>query len=166
MKLTLSEVSLYSRKYGEISSLKDSIKSMGEMMEEVINIITLSDLQKDEENSSIFNIRDLCDEVYLLMRSKIEEKKLDYIQMIPPELESINIISEKATVKQILTNLIANALCNIDENGQIKVECMFAEEDKSLIKVTVHDEGKYMSQDEIRKIMVSSSYCSSLIFVL
>jgi K+-sensing histidine kinase KdpD len=53
--------------------------------------------------------------------------------------------------------LIANALCNIDENGQIKVECMFSEEDKSLIKVTVHDEGKYMSQEEIRKIMNSSS---------
>lgn len=68
------------------------------------------------------------------MSTKIEEKKVDYIQTIAPELENININSEKNTIKQILLNLITNALLDTDR-GQLKVECMFAEDDNSCIKV-------------------------------
>jgi signal transduction histidine kinase len=56
-----------------------------------------------------------------MMSRKIEEKKLDYIQCIAPEIENVNINSEKSTITQILLNLIKNALLNI-ERGELKVE--------------------------------------------
>jgi CheY-like chemotaxis protein len=86
-----------------------------------------------------------------MMSRKIEEKKLDYIQCIAPEIENVNINSEKSTITQILLNLIKNALLNI-ERGELKVECMFNEDDKSFIKVCVHDEGKSIGHEEARRI--------------
>lgn len=134
----------------QFKNLRKSMKIMSSMIEEIISIITYQDGEALEAEKETFNIRDLCNEVYSMMSTKIEERKLDYIQTIAPELENININSEKNTIKQILLNLLANALLDTDK-GQIKVECMFAD-DKSCIKVCVNDEGKPMDKEETKRI--------------
>lgn len=135
----------------QFKTLRKSIKVMSSMIEEIIAIITCSEGDLPEAQKEDFNIRDLCDEVYNMMASKIEEKKLDYIQTIAPELENINISSEKSTIKQILLNLTANSLLNV-ERGQLKIECMFMDESKTHIKVCVHDEGKAVGKEEAKRI--------------
>lgn len=118
----------------QFKNLRKSMKIMTSMIEEIISIITYGDDEIQGEEKETFNIQELCNEVYSMMSTKIEEKKVDYIQTIAPELENININSEKNTVKQILLNLITNALLDTDR-GQLKVECTFAEDDNSCIKV-------------------------------
>lgn len=102
-------------------NLRNSIKVMTSMIEEIIGIVTFNNNDVPEAETEEFTIRDLLDEVYNIMSSKIKASKLDYIQMITPELENINISSEKSTIKQILLNLLTNAIMNTDK-GQLKVE--------------------------------------------
>lgn len=147
----MNELGEIDRNGRQFKNLRKSIKIMSSMIEEVISIITYTDGEVPEAQKETFNIRDLWDEVYHIMSSKIDEKKLDYIQTIAPELENVNINSEKTTIKQILLNLLANALLNIDK-GQLKIECMFVDDSKSHIKVCVHDEGKAIGKEEAKRI--------------
>ena len=135
----------------QFKNLRKSMKIMTSMIEEIISIITYGDEEIQEADKETFNIRELWNEVYSMMSTKIEEKKVDYIQTIAPELENININSEKNTIKQILLNLLTNALLDTDR-GQLKVEWMFAEDDNSSIKVWVNDEGKPMDKEEVKRI--------------
>lgn len=135
----------------QFKNLRKSMKLMSSMVEEVISIITYKDGEDPTPHKEAFNIRNLCDEVYNMMASRIEEKKLDYIQTIAPELENVSINSDKTTIKQIMLNLIANALLNTDK-GHLKVECMSVNDDKSYIKVCISDDGNSIGKEEAKRI--------------
>jgi signal transduction histidine kinase len=117
----MNELSNLDKEDRLFKNLRNSIKVMTSMIEEIIGIVTFNNNDVPEAETEDFTIRDLLDEVYNIMSSKIKISKLDYIQMITPELENINISSEKSTIKQILLNLLTNAILNTDK-GQLKVE--------------------------------------------
>lgn len=130
----------------EYNSSERTLKSMKRMIEELILMVSINDTEEIEVQKENFKIRDLCDEVYNIMSRQIEDKKLDYIQAITPELENVTINTERATIKQIMLSLLANALMNSNQ-GQIKIEWMFGTETNSQIKVGISDEGPPLKND-------------------
>ena len=121
------------------------------MVEDIIGIITYKEGVIQEAKREDFNMKDLCNEVYIMITPRIEEKKLDYIQIISPEIENSNVNSEKNTIKQIIFNLLSQAVINTPK-GQVKVDCSFTNEECTEIKIGVSDDGKLIKKEDIKKI--------------
>lgn len=105
----------------QFKNLRKSIKLMSSMIEEINYIIGCAQGQVPQAEKESFNLKELCDEVYNMMAPKIREKRLEYTQHFEPDLRNINISSEKSTIKQILLNLVANSIINI-ERGKLSVD--------------------------------------------
>ena len=148
-----------------VGSNAKSLKSMSAMIEELLLVISVNDKDCIKIENESFNIKNMCDEVYNICAAKIEQKNIDYIQTIAPELERVNISSQRAIIKQIMLSLVTNALL-VTKNGQIKVECMFGAQNKSHIKVSVSDEGEQINKKIINKLNKPSDPNDSSNFAL
>ena len=86
----LSEVHLDEPKF---RGLRQSIRLFTTLINKILLTISGKSerIVESDEESVGFKIRDLCNEVYNTMSSKIEEKNLDYIQTIKPDIEDIEI---------------------------------------------------------------------------
>ena len=99
-------------------------------------IINSSDTQK----VAVIDLRRYIDECVLLSQSSIKKNSIPIqvdIAELVPNLVSINAIG----LKQILINLLVNAL-KFTESGSIKLTCLMkAEETAQILSISVEDEG-------------------------
>ena len=124
---------------------------MSSLMKEIVAVIHWNPDNLAEEEKGNFCMKELCEEVMGMMESKMEERKIEYVLEVEEELSGVRVSVERNVVKQILMNLSANALLNMGR-GELKIGWKFSEDDKSLIKVSIHDEGKSIGFEEARKI--------------
>lgn len=85
------------------------------------------------------------------MSSKIGEKNLDYIQTIKPDIEDVEIKANKRSVKQVLQTILLFLILE-SSGGQIKVECMFDNENSSFIKVCIRSDETLIDNNEINRL--------------
>ena len=90
----LSEVLFDEPKF---KGLKRSVRTFSSLISKIISIISGKEIKfnESEDEEITFKMRDLCNEVYNTVSSLIEEKKLDYIQTINPDLENLEINMNK-----------------------------------------------------------------------
>lgn len=103
-------------------------KRLGKMVEE---LIVLSSFEKKlvKLNVTPINIKDLIDDVFLQMDFHLREKNIHVEKMLDP-----NIIADvdQERFRQVLINLLDNALHHIPQNGKIEV-CLEKLLDKNFI---------------------------------
>jgi len=137
-----------------------SIKTGGKALLMIINdILDLSKIEagKLELDMESTEIRNIFTDMENIFHSKIKQKNLDFILDIDDKLPQ-NIIIDSARVRQVLINLIGNAI-KFTESGSItvKVEMIFIDkiQNKIDLKITVTDTGRGIPKEYIKTIFNS-----------
>ncbi|AMX82645.1 PAS domain-containing sensor histidine kinase [Geobacillus subterraneus] len=111
----------------------------------------LLDLSKIEQHGfqlllDDVNVAEVTAEAVAVFRQKAEEKQIDLRAEAPPGLV---IRGDRNRLKQILLNLLANAIAYTPEHGQVAVE---AEENEREVLIRVKDTGIGIEEKEIPRI--------------
>ncbi|KAL4436251.1 hypothetical protein ABPG74_015842 [Tetrahymena malaccensis] len=145
LRTPLNFIKLMIEKCEEEESLKmikvilPMIKSNCELLMSLINDIL--DHQQMQEGkfrlvTSDFSVNTLFDEVQQLFKIQSEEKNIKVIRNIAP---NVTINSDKNRLKQILINLMSNAI-KFTQKGQIKISAHLAN-DSNILSLSVKDSG-------------------------
>jgi signal transduction histidine kinase len=81
-------------------------------------------------------VSDLLDSVTDLLRSKIKAKHVQVERQCSKELDVTGVMGE---LRQVFSNLLANSLDAVDENGQIRLRASVT---PSSVRITISDNGK------------------------
>lgn len=122
----------------------------GHLMLELINDVldfNRMEAQKYELSLTAFDLRDPVIEVIRLMRAQASQKNIEFKAFMPAK-ESL-IEADKRAIKQILLNIISNALKFTSNSGKIEVRLKAF---KTHYELQVRDNGAGMSQEVLRRI--------------
>jgi CheY-like chemotaxis protein len=123
-----------------ITGIKKSAESMMTLINDLLDF-TKVEARKVELERIRFNIHDFVYETVTPLVLDAHKKKLDLICAIPPSM-NINVVGDPVRLKQILVNLISNAI-KFTQEGEVVVsvkEELKTDEGISL-QFTVHDTG-------------------------
>lgn len=141
LRMISSFLSQIERKYGEILDEKGkkyiffAVDGAKRMRQIILDLLEFSRIGRQELNEEEVNIRLIIDDILNLYKKQIEEKKANFnIGNIP------NIVTYKAPIRQVLQNLISNALKYQDENNIPEIEIQCAEENECW-KFSIQDNG-------------------------
>ncbi|MGV3510092.1 MAG: response regulator, partial [Sphingobacteriaceae bacterium] len=148
----------------EQKEYNDTIMVCGENLISVINDIL--DFSKIESGSldieeEDFNLRRCIEEVMDLFSQKILEKGLDLLYQINSDVPS-QIIGDSLRVKQVLINLIGNAI-KFTDKGEIVllINLVAAEQEKVQIGFKVKDTGIGIPEDKVSRLFKPFSQVDS-----
>jgi PAS domain S-box-containing protein len=147
--------------FGEITNdryrdyVADVSQSAHHLLEQVNHILDLSKIEAGKTKLSYgdFNISELVDITIRELQPQVEKKSLTVTTDIDQGVASIR--ADRTAVRQMLTNLLTNAVKFTHENGAINV-CVIAFGEKSL-KITVSDTGIGIPETEIPKVTLPFS---------
>ena len=142
----------------------DMLKLSAQNLLDIINdILDLSKIEagKIELEKTEFNLPELVENTCLSLSAKAHEKGLELFCRISPEVPEL-VIGDPVRLKQILMNIIGNAI-KFTEEGHIVVEVKkLAEEDKRvLLHFSISDTGIGIPEDKIEKIFESFTQADS-----
>jgi len=99
-------------------------------------------------NNNTINIRDLIKTIYEMFYPQTKAKNIDFVLKIDERLE--NIYSDKEKIKQIVKNLLSNAL-KFTKEGKISLIVKDEDEDEN-VRIIVKDEGIGIEEDKLEHI--------------
>ena len=122
----------------------ETVRSSGETLLSLINNIldfTKIEAGKMEIESIDFNLRSLLDDFAEMLSLGAQEKGLEFIYIVNPDVPN-NLQGDPGRLRQILTNLIGNAV-KFTQKGEIVVRaCLESEtDDTALLRFSVQDTG-------------------------
>lgn len=121
--------------YEEANRLKDLTKDIVEVAKLESGNIKL--------NKEKFILNDLAKEVFLELEEQVKEKDVKFI--LNENQENIEVLADKARIKQVFINLINNSI-KFTENGYIKI-IISKENQKS--RIEIEDTGSGIKKDKI-----------------
>ncbi|MBP1947759.1 two-component system histidine kinase PnpS [Virgibacillus litoralis] len=112
------------------------------------DLLTLSRLEKDEFKlvRSTLNMNDLVDEVLPIIRQSAEQKGISLTAEVG---ESISLQADKERVKQVVINLLTNAISYTSEDGEVKLTVTDTEDE---VQIQVSDTGIGIDQEAIPRL--------------
>lgn len=139
--------------YGELNPKQaqyiDAIYQSGKYLLDLISdLLDLSKIEAKKEDLYIEKIlvNDLCKSAIALIKTKADERKLDVICSIEPEIEYCYI--DERRIKQVLVNLLSNAV-KFTEKGSITLE---VKQDKNNLFFSVIDTGIGIKKESQTKL--------------
>lgn len=137
------------RQYWEYAN---DIYSSGKHLLKIINeILDVARIEAGERhlNESIVNLGRIMETTLDLLAPKIDAKSLIIINLI--EDMNIDLIGEDVAIKQMMTNLISNAVKFTPNGGRITLAARL--DDTGSLRISVTDTGVGMDESEIDKIL-------------
>jgi len=134
----------------------DKINIAGNNLLDLVNtILDFAKLEagKMQFNPSLNNISDILNETYTLV-SPLADKK--FISLKMPNIISLNLYIDKTLFKQVLINLLTNAIKFTQENGKVTLSIVY-DADKHEYKFEVKDNGVGLSPESINKLFQAFS---------
>jgi len=120
----------------------------------VNNLITeLLDLVKTREPHYEFSpLSDIIEKMVLLVSPRTNAKKIEVVRKYDPEIDQVWLDSEK--IKQVILNIISNAVDFTEENGRIDVqtEKVANKGDGERIRIRIRDNGSGIPESILDKI--------------
>ena len=136
----------------------ETIRKGGDALLAVINdILDFSkiDSGKIQAEALPFDLRGVVESVGDLLASRASAKGVEFTCFIDPALRT-NVVGDADHVRQILVNLVANAIKFTDEgNVDLRVESALETSDRAIIRFTVTDTGCGIPEDRIETIFES-----------
>ncbi|WP_456457032.1 ATP-binding protein [Nitratifractor sp.] len=131
-------------------------KSSQNLLSIINNILDLSRIEnhKAELEHVIFESRELFDETISKFATEAVEHDLELNYFLDPSIET-KLKGDPAKIREILSNLISNAIKFTDRGGEVTVEIRKGEindHDRTTIEVSVEDTGIGMSPEQIKRI--------------
>ncbi|MCF8387835.1 MAG: response regulator, partial [Bacteroidales bacterium] len=157
----MADLALMDQDLSELQSerIRD-IKQSGESLLDIINeILDISKIEADklELENIEFSIREVLEKVTRLLSVKIFQEKLEFVCEISPEMPDM-LIGDPVRIRQILINLVGNAIKFTDE-GMVGVYVILKEikDDVAKIEFSVKDTGIGIAEDKLDKLFKSFS---------
>jgi signal transduction histidine kinase len=118
-----------------INSIQSETNRLSEMASSFLDMARLESGRMPFLHDS-FNVKELLDDSVQMMRYKAEEKKHTLELQVPPDLP--NLIADRNKIKQVVINLVSNAIKYTPAGGKIVVS---AEQTNSEIIIKITDNG-------------------------
>lgn len=141
LRMISSFLSQIEKKYGDILDEKGkkyiyfAVDGAKRMRQIILDILEFSRVGRQELKIEEVNIRSILDEIIDLFKKQIEEKDAKiYIGKMP------NILTYKATIRQIFQNILSNALKYHQEN-QAPLINIYCEKENEFWKFSIEDKG-------------------------
>jgi two-component system, NtrC family, nitrogen regulation sensor histidine kinase NtrY len=100
----------------------------------------------------IVAVKDLLDQIYVLMKHEIEQNKIAYSQIISPENLIIN--ADPELIQQVLINLMKNAIQALQDCENKAIEVNAFQDEKSKTVISVKDNGPGIEEDAQTRIFI------------
>lgn len=126
----------------QLRMIQSSASHLLNLINDVLDISRIEAGQMPVANEP-FDFRNAIDSCAAKIKPLIEKKGLELIEVIP--FESLEIVSDRRRVEQILLNLLSNAN-KFTENGSIKIECSVK---KNTLTTRVIDSGIGISKEDL-----------------
>ncbi|ACM23408.1 Sensor protein [Thermotoga neapolitana DSM 4359] len=121
---------------GELSRLEGIVREILEYSKEE-QILEFSE----------FNLNELIKEVYVLFEEKLREMNIDFF--FETDNEDLRVKADRSRIKQVLINLVQNAIEATGENGKIKIK---SEDVYNVARVSVWNSGPPIPEELKEKI--------------
>ncbi len=121
----------------------NSLRRLQNLFNDLIEIARL-EYREDLIDERVFNLKELVEEVVEMLRPKAERKGLDLEIDIP----SFDVQGDRARIRQVLLNLIENAIAYTDEGT---VRCRITRR-LNKVRIEVVDTGKGIPEDHLDRI--------------
>ncbi|WP_177188021.1 GAF domain-containing hybrid sensor histidine kinase/response regulator [Methanolobus profundi] len=154
----LQQTELTQRQSNYMNTISTSASSLLDLINDVLDLskIEAGKLELDTERTDLIQ---LCEDIVDMLKHRVHEKDLELLMDIPVDLPW-NIIVDKLRLRQVLVNLIGNAI-KFTSTGEIelKVEVFDIHETSERKKFifSVRDTGIGISEDSVSKIFESFS---------
>ena len=139
-----------------IEMLKKSANYLLELIDDILDFSKIEAGKMDLERIP-FNLRDNLGDIERSLRFRVHEKGLDLVYRIAPEIPE-GLVGDPGRLRQILTNLLANAL-KFTDTGEVSVSVGLESQDsgKALLQFSVSDTGIGIPEDKKKTIFESFS---------
>jgi len=128
-----------------VSNIVGSARQLMETIEHVLDISAISS-DKLSLDEGVFDIRDALEVALRLLRSRAEAHRMEIKETIAPDVAMIR--GDERRIKQILLNLVANAIKFSKAKSEVLIDIYRAPKDGLKIEVTDHGIG--MTAEEVR----------------
>ena len=141
----------------EIQSRLDKVIRASKHLLTVINdILDLSKIEAEKMvlDRSPFTMRGLVDELDILVREKADEKSIELCFAPAADCAAETLIGDAARLRQILLNLLGNAIKFTESGGSItlRIECLERNAAEALYRMEVSDTGIGIPEDILPRL--------------
>lgn len=144
-------------KYAESArSIEDGARRLFAVLTDILDMAQLES-GRMEVNRGLVDLEELIGEVLAIVRERIEEEQAQVDVRIDPVLP--NLWTDRSRLRQILVNLISNALTFTPAHGRVLVYGHFAPSGD--IEIAVADTGSGMSPDEVKRAVTRFGHATS-----
>jgi signal transduction histidine kinase/ActR/RegA family two-component response regulator len=143
-----------------INTIRDNGKSLLTIINDILDLSKIEAGKMSIERISC-SIGDIVADVASLMRVRATDRKIDldvqYISAIPEFIES-----DPVRIRQVLVNLVGNAIKFTQEGGvRIIVKCSAADVPKPKLTIDVTDTGIGMTEEQVHKLFAPFTQADS-----
>jgi len=131
-------------------------KSSQELLSVVNNILDVAQTKSGqiEIENNYFNVFEVFESLAHLYAVEASKKEIEFLLWIDPELSYVSVESDRDKIKQVLMNLISNALKFTKAKGQVVVSIKKESSQKGVItiKFEVTDTGIGISEEQQKRV--------------
>lgn len=133
----------------------NTILSSGRMLLEIIDEVL--DFAKMESQQLTlheidFNLHESCTQQIELLKTIADEKDIEVTLNIDDKLPQY-VFADETRIKQVLSNIIGNAIKFTDPQGYVKID--FSQDEENMLTISIADNGAGIAQDQIDNIFVA-----------
>ncbi|MDD5687100.1 MAG: ATP-binding protein [Elusimicrobia bacterium] len=129
-----------------LSIIQDNTTRLKDLVNDLLTI-SMAESREFKLNLGKVNLKELINSILVVYKSKMESKKQKIIKEVSADIQNITVDEEK--FRQIISNLIDNAVKFTGENGEIKIKCLSAGEN---IRIEISDTGIGISKEHLPRI--------------
>ncbi len=135
--LSFTELDEMQQQY--VNAIKQSSRVLMSIVKELLDISTI-EAGEISVDAKLFRLKPFIDEITALFKIVVDKKNIDFITIPEKELPDM-VIGDKIKVRQIIINLISNAI-KFTEKGFVKFNIGFVMKDNTgILKVMIEDSG-------------------------
>jgi len=135
--------------------IKESAKSLLTILNDILDFSKIEAGKLDVEEID-FNLRNLVEETLEILAMRSRDKGLELVYAIEDEVPSL-LIGDPGRVRQILTNLVGNAIKFTDKGGDVSLRVGVIQEEKNQVKLyfVIRDTGLGMNERDTQNLFQS-----------
>ncbi len=149
-----------------IWSLEQILSSSDHLLAIINDVLDMSKIEsgKLEINDAPFKLLDAFSEVYSIIRTRCDEKDIRF-EKDTSKLPDITVIGDKLRVKQVLINLLGNAVKFTNKGGWVILSAdVLSDTDKNIVvSFSVADNGIGMTNDQVDNLFIPFEQADSTI---
>ncbi|NQU58428.1 MAG: Cache 3/Cache 2 fusion domain-containing protein [Rhodospirillales bacterium] len=156
----LDDTTLDDEQKSYVSVARNSGTSLVQIINDILDFSTL-EAGKLKIHPQPFDVRETVDEVIHLFRPIADDKSIK-IEVMTAEAVPATLVADSQRIRQILFNLLGNAVKFTDE-GEVAIQSEYTEEraGEGLLKIIVHDTGIGIPKDKQDQLFEDFAQCDA-----